>query len=96
MGRFPQPGDTGVVGRVGAAYQLGAHPVWLIYVLAYASEWATPDSWLVQSFAYPGAESGNPLRFVAVTNTGWTVGQKVTFDIYSDNGVNRAQNLQAI
>lgn len=74
-GRFPQPGDTGVVGTVMLCVPVDG--LFLVYVDAFASQWATPDAYR----NYPFAFRGNPLRFSEISRTRWNPGTTVLFDV---------------
>ena len=93
MGRFPQPGDTDVNGVVILSL-LSSHR-YLIYIDAFASEWATPDAVQVQSFAYAGAATGNPLRFIGFSSAEFAPGTAVLFDVTLDGEQYRATNIRA-
>ena len=95
MGRFPVPGDVDVVGTAVIMAYVPHFRQWLYYIDAYASQWDTPDAWLVQSFQYPGASTGNPLRFKCFSSTVFANYQSVLFDVVLDGEEYRAINVRA-
>ena len=94
VGRFPMPGDSGVIGTVMLVVPMPRLGAYLIYVDAFASEWATPDAVRVQAGTYPGATTGNPLRFTAQTVKQWNVGANVFFDVIQQGAGYNATNVR--
>lgn len=80
---FPVPGDTNVRGRVlwfNANVRCGQ-------VEAYAADWQTPD--YIEYFY------SDPLRFPFVSQTVFSAGQDVTFDVLMGNYSPYAANVAA-